>query len=405
MSIQPLHVSGKGENRVELAFLSDGYVLEERDKFIADAMKLSAELVSENGAMAHVKDLLNTWAVFVPSILSGIGVQNTPLLGNPFGLYRPGPELRAVYIKHPKRARAVCRYWKENKGEGGCDSAIILGNDPLYGGVGGEFTVITASDINGRSILRHELGHTLIPVGDEYDGGEGYCGVNADSVDNVSNLKWQDFLSDPGQTRIEDMQVPLQVYPWHDLDEAPYEVTFFAFNPIDPSIRLYPTAALRLSLSSIPYPSHVRLTINELPVDLTPGYPDAWTASKDRRWVDIPLSDGVPGGPVHVKIELTEVGQLEPAGQGGKMVTSIEIMEFGPQERFNGTAGHVGAYPLFGSDGSLALRPTNDDCLMRITTQSAFCPVCAAGLRTSLQRLIRAKSGQSTGEENWSCKL
>jgi hypothetical protein len=47
---------------------------------------------------------------------------------------------------------------------------LITGNDGLYGGLGGDFTVITASEINGPLVLRHELGHSLIEEGDEYDG-------------------------------------------------------------------------------------------------------------------------------------------------------------------------------------------------------------------------------------------
>lgn len=39
----------------------------EEKKFIHDAKVLADELVSDNGAMAHVKDLLNIWAVFSPS--------------------------------------------------------------------------------------------------------------------------------------------------------------------------------------------------------------------------------------------------------------------------------------------------------------------------------------------------
>jgi hypothetical protein len=31
--------------------------------------------------------------------------------------------------------------------------------------------IITASELNGPLVLRHELGHSLIPVGEEYDGG------------------------------------------------------------------------------------------------------------------------------------------------------------------------------------------------------------------------------------------
>ena len=75
----------------------------------------------------------------------------------------------------------MCKWWNSQKGEGGCDNAILLGtstqqdrlmigNDGLYGGLGGDFTVITASEINGPLVLRHELGHSLIKEGDEYDG-------------------------------------------------------------------------------------------------------------------------------------------------------------------------------------------------------------------------------------------
>lgn len=31
--------------------------------------------------------------------------------------------------------------------------------------------IITASKLNGPLVLRHELGHSLIPVGEEYEGG------------------------------------------------------------------------------------------------------------------------------------------------------------------------------------------------------------------------------------------
>jgi len=40
---------------------------EEKDKFVEDAKKLTAVIVSETGAMSHVADLLNIWGVFVPS--------------------------------------------------------------------------------------------------------------------------------------------------------------------------------------------------------------------------------------------------------------------------------------------------------------------------------------------------
>ena len=93
---------------------------------------------------------------------------------------------------------------------------------------------ITASELNGPLVLRHELGHSLILVGEEYDGGESclyalicigpngyrhfagyyYHGPDADKVENLQELKWKDFLTNPDSVRVEDAKVPLQDYPY-----------------------------------------------------------------------------------------------------------------------------------------------------------------------------------------------
>ena len=133
-----------------------------------------------------------------------------------------------MYVGHPRRARGACGYWREQGRGAGCDNAILLGNDPLYGGLGGEFTwvisrergkegltnrVITASELNGGLVLRHELGHSLIPVGEEYEGGYVYCGVDADRPENIGHLKWREFLTSDKPV-VEDATVPLQAYPY-----------------------------------------------------------------------------------------------------------------------------------------------------------------------------------------------
>lgn len=53
-----------------------------------------------------------------------------------YGLYRDGTELRAVYYDKPEVAHAACDSTEA------CDYPILLGNDPLYGGLGGEFTYV-----------------------------------------------------------------------------------------------------------------------------------------------------------------------------------------------------------------------------------------------------------------------
>lgn len=56
----------------------------EKQKFIEDARKLTAVVVSETGAMSHVADLLNIWGVFVPSTEVSRGSSLLSLLGHLF---------------------------------------------------------------------------------------------------------------------------------------------------------------------------------------------------------------------------------------------------------------------------------------------------------------------------------
>ncbi|EIW73619.1 hypothetical protein TREMEDRAFT_26270 [Tremella mesenterica DSM 1558] len=383
MELKILHESGQPGDKVNLMFFSDGYIIEEKKKFFQDALELSDVIVAKNGSMAHVSHLLNVYAVFVPSSHSGLG-HDHPLPHSPFGLYRPGPELRAVYVGHAARARTACKFWRDGK-KAGCDNAILLGNDPLYGGLGGEFTVITASKLNGGLVLQHELGHSLIPVGEEYEGGYVYCGVNSDSPKNLHHLKWADMLTTPDDVRIEDARVPLQAYPWHDLSSSPYTISFTSSStPLHP----YPSAFLRLSLSSIPQASHVNLTLNEQSIDLTAGFPPLWEGSKDRRWVELPIFPLSEESYI-LQVALTDEGRDEPTGKGGKMLTSVEIIEYG--RGFRHELGFVGAFPTYSIDGRMSLRPTNEDCVMRRVNEQHFCPICSKGLQINLEKIIQAK--------------
>ncbi len=84
LEIEPLIISGPSSNRVDLVFFSDGCeprpslydfvltqgrpidLLEEREKFIVDALRL-AEDVSKNQTFNTVQPILNFWAAFTPS--------------------------------------------------------------------------------------------------------------------------------------------------------------------------------------------------------------------------------------------------------------------------------------------------------------------------------------------------
>lgn len=71
---------------------------------------------------------------------------------------------------------------------------------------------------NGALVLRHELGHSIMEIGEEYDGGDdgGYFGV--DAATSPETIGWRRWLTNPpplGKTpRVERMVMSFQAYPW-----------------------------------------------------------------------------------------------------------------------------------------------------------------------------------------------
>ncbi|GJE91909.1 IgA peptidase M64-domain-containing protein [Phanerochaete sordida] len=371
LQIEPLIQSGDSSNRVDLVFFADGYTADEHAKFIADALRL-AEDVSYNQTFNTVKPLLNFWAAFTPSKESGIGVGGKPK-DTAFGLYRDGTELRGVYYSKPKVARAACLSLGD-----ACDYPILLGNDPLYGGLGGEFTVITPSPANGPLVLRHELGHSVINVGEEYDGGFAYFGV--DAAQNLSTpVPWAHWLT-PSVTdnadqvvRSERAVMPLQNYAWTMLNAStPWATTFNASGR-------YARHLVRFSLSGLPAAADLSVRLD--------GEDLGWAPRKDigvDRWhYDVHRDDGLKDGLHEVSFTLKNKER-----EGIAQMCSVEILEFGDESQFNATPGHYSMYPTFSLKNETTYRPTNEDCLMRQVTTPNFCSVCVEGLWLSLLRRV-----------------
>jgi hypothetical protein len=164
------------------------------------------------------------------------------------------------------------------------------------------------------------------------------------------------------------LKVPLQAYPWHDLDDNDYEVDF------TPTGGVYPSALLRLSLSSIPAASHIDVSIGGAPVDISASFPPEWEGSLDRRWIEVPLSRGLMAvaglhldqDQDHVRplkltfaARLTAKGKKATPGKGGKMISSVEVIEYG--EKCNTTPGFIGAFPTYSENGTVTLRPVSEE--------------------------------------------
>ncbi|KAF8170940.1 IgA peptidase M64-domain-containing protein [Pholiota molesta] len=373
----PSHL-GPSSNRVDFVFFSDGYTPEEYKKFVSDALRL-AEDVTKNQTFNTVQPLLNFWAAFSPSKESGIGVGGVPK-DTPFGLYRDGTELRGVYYEHPEVGKAACDAMGDQ-----CDYPILLGNDPLYGGLGGQFTVITASILNGPLVLRHELGHSILDVGEEYDGGFAYFGRNAA---HAQALPWKQWLSDPsrvdatGGPYVERSVMAMQAYPWTLLNiSTPWAINFT-------SSGAYSRYSLQFSLSGLPHKQDLRVTLDDVDLRWVPR-PDI---GMDRWFYNFHFTEPLTPGQHQLKFTL-----LNGDKQGSAQLCSTEVLEFGTEEEFVSEPGFYSLYPTYSEKNETSYRPTNEDCLMRAVATPNFCKVC---LETLWLHLLKGVSLVDSIEES-----
>jgi hypothetical protein len=347
--------SGSPSNRIDIVFMGDGYRASERDRHFDDMRRLTDDMFSSTTFNAHLP-LFNIWAVFRESVESGIGVGGQPK-NTAFGLYRDGTELRGVYCNKPAAARQVCAL----TGTDACDFPSLIGNDEFYGGLGGEFTISTRSLSSGTVVLRHELGHNLIDVGEEYDGGSVYSGVNASP--NLNNIKWAHWLSYPAPAVAEDANIMVQAYPWYNLANGPYTITFTSRN--------YARSLLKFSASGVETPGSLVVRLD--------GVALAWntTGLLDRGFHEFLFNTPLSAGTHTLQFSQGS----PPAVPQIRQLCNVVMHEFRNESAFHFDREWISAYPTWRQGGSLAgYRPGFEKCLMRNMTSVDFCSPCIEGM-------------------------
>ena len=174
-------------------------------------------------------------------------------------------------------------------------------------------SVITASPVNGPVILRHELGHSIIGVGEEYDGGYVYTGVNAaESIDSVPWTQW--YTDPPSEPKIQRTNMPLQAYPWTLLNTS----QSWSQNFTSPGT--YDTHLLQLSVSGMTASSDLRVEIDGKDV----GWEMNSEVGVDRYIYNIPIDSALTAGQHEVKFTL-----LNEEIQGSAQLCNLEVLEYG----------------------------------------------------------------------------
>ncbi|KAG0364920.1 hypothetical protein BGZ54_007026 [Gamsiella multidivaricata] len=339
--VRKLIDSGPDKNRVTIVFMGDGYTLDERDRFFSDMQRLVDDMFVGDTFKSFLP-LFNVYALFRPSRESGIGV-NGKWKDTSFRLYRDGTELRGIYVADPRAARQACRA----VGKYACDFPSLIGNDPYYGGLGGEFVISTSSNKSGTVVLRHELGHSLINVGEEYDGGYVYSGVNAERW-SIQNIKWKHWLTD-AIPREEKNVLRAQDYAWYDLKKGPYKVKFNSDGQ-------WKRWSLKISHSGVDTDDSFEVYLDGKRLNwTTPG-------GYDRDFSEWAGEEGFnPSRPI-------------------RQLCSVTMHEFMGEDLYRFDNSVISAYPTYDINGRKTWRSNHEHCLMRNMASTQFCSVCKEGL-------------------------
>lgn len=191
----PLVENGSTANRVNIVILSDGFTAGELNQFPALAQSFVDELFAEDPFLTYA-NYFNVYAISVPSLQSGSD--------------HPGENLtRDTAFDSTYDVNDIDRLMKVSStgAQNALDVlellvpdysiAVVLVNDPEYGGGGGQFAVFSIDPLSPQ-VGTHELGHSFGDLADEYETEyEGYTPFERPNVTASSNfeaIRWNKWI-------------------------------------------------------------------------------------------------------------------------------------------------------------------------------------------------------------------
>eukprot|EP01060_Flectonema_neradi_P039500 TRINITY_DN8720_c0_g1_i2.p1 TRINITY_DN8720_c0_g1~~TRINITY_DN8720_c0_g1_i2.p1 ORF type:complete len:490 (+),score=87.69 TRINITY_DN8720_c0_g1_i2:331-1800(+) len=358
-------LAGNGDlsnNRIDVVLMGDGYTQQQKSDFDADMRRLVDDMFDDVTFQSYLP-VFNIWSIYIPSAESGIGTHGQPR-DTTFGLYRDGTQLRGIYTSKPAAARSACSQAP------GCDFPSMIGNDDYYGGLGGEFVIGTKSLTTGTVVLRHEMGHNFVNVGEEYDDGSVYSGVNSDNT--RTNIKWSHWLTEPETTIPEQKAIQrLGVYPWADLAHGPQTFRFTSNGD-------YNRWFMRFTLSGCNLEGSISVELDGRQLHWEPAKPLGEVTLDRQFYTYSDMENGFSAGEHVLTIRMLIP---PPAGTPIRQLCSLSLNEYGAEDTFKwDQRDFVGAYPTWDVRGRKTYRPQNEVCLMRNMTSPNFCVACKEGM-------------------------
>lgn len=193
---EPVLSTGDSTERLDMVFVGDGYTETQLGAFAEDVDRMVAYLLSIEPYAAYA-DLFNVWRIDAPSAESGVdhperspSVERDTAFGCFYGCAGidrliccdDGAVLSAVSAAVPA-----------------ADGIMVLINDPQYGGSGGYQYATSYVGATGDRVVAHELGHSLVGLGDEYNYGTPTgAAARPNCTADPSDPPWTAWLDEPG---------------------------------------------------------------------------------------------------------------------------------------------------------------------------------------------------------------
>jgi hypothetical protein len=146
-------------------------------------------------------------------------------------------------------------------------------------------------------------------------------------------------------------------YAWYDLAKGPYTLHF-------ESDGLYHSWALQLSASGVEIEDSFQVFLDGIKLN--------WTTvgHLDRAFYSWKGSKGLSKG--NHSLEFRQ--GLPASTKNIRQLCSLALHEYGATNEFESSNTVISAYPTFSLSGKKSFRPTNEGCLMRNMSSTAFCP-------------------------------
>ncbi|MBZ5569707.1 MAG: M64 family metallopeptidase [Acidobacteriia bacterium] len=188
--------NGDPANRIDIAFLSEGYTSSESAKFTSDVNTFINAIFNSGEIYVDYKTYFNVRTLFVASAESGATHQELtpPVIKNTaFDAYYGCEGIaRLICVDTTKVNAAVSSALPANQR----DYVFVLVNDSTYGGSGGSVLVSSTNSQAVETIL-HEFGHTHGLLADEYTTNPPPCDLAEPSAANATTqtardqIKWE----------------------------------------------------------------------------------------------------------------------------------------------------------------------------------------------------------------------